>query len=81
MYLLVKLALILPVSTASIERIFSAIKIVKNRLRNRIKDSWMNDCLVMYIEKDIFCKIDNENILQCFQNMKTRKEQLLYITK
>ena len=36
----------------------------------------MNDFLVTYIEKDVFCKIDNEKILQCFQNMKTRKEQL-----
>ena len=33
-YLLVKLALILSVSTASVERVFSAMKIVKNRLRN-----------------------------------------------
>ena len=75
-YLLVKLALILSVSTASVERAFSAMKIVKNRLRNRMGDSWMNDCLVTYIENDIFCKIDNEKILQCFQNMKTRREQL-----
>ena len=75
-YLLVKLALILSVSTASIERAFSAMKIVKNRLRNRMRDSWMNDYLVTYIEKDIFYKIDNEKILQCFQNMKTRREQL-----
>ena len=38
-YLLVKLALILPVSTASVERAFSAMKIVKNHLRNRMRDS------------------------------------------
>ena len=31
-YLLVKLALILPVSIASVERAFTALKIVKNRL-------------------------------------------------
>ena len=34
MYLLVKLALILSVFTASIERAFSIMNIVKNRLRN-----------------------------------------------
>ena len=33
-YLLVKLALILSVSTASVERVFSVMKIVKNRLCN-----------------------------------------------
>ena len=30
----------------------------------------------MYIEKDIFDSIDNETIVQHFQNMKTRRIQL-----
>ena len=30
----------------------------------------------MYIERDIACSIDNETIMQRFQNMKTRKKQL-----
>ena len=34
----------------------------------------MNDCLVMYIKKDVACKIDNENIMQRFQNMKHCKK-------
>ncbi|KAL7230409.1 hypothetical protein ACSBR2_008819 [Camellia fascicularis] len=37
-YLLVKLALILPVATATVERAFSAMKFIKNRLRNRMGD-------------------------------------------
>ena len=32
--------------------------------------------LVVYIEKDVTCTIDNETIMQRFQNMKTRKRQL-----
>ncbi|GAV78766.1 Dimer_Tnp_hAT domain-containing protein [Cephalotus follicularis] len=43
-YKLMKFALILPVATATVERVFSAMKIVKNRLRNRMGDEWMNDC-------------------------------------
>jgi hypothetical protein len=39
-------------------------------------DKWMNDSLVVYIEKDIFDKIDNEAIMKRFQNIKTRREQL-----
>ena len=35
-YRLITLALILPVATATVERVFSAMDIVKNRLRNRI---------------------------------------------
>ncbi|KRH32516.1 hypothetical protein GLYMA_10G055700v4 [Glycine max] len=75
-YLLLKLAMILPVATSTMERAFSAMKIVKNRLRNRLGDAWMNDCLVTYIEKDMFNKIDNERIIQRFQNMKSRRGQL-----
>ena len=30
----------------------------------------MNDCLAVYIEINVACKIENENIMQRFQNMK-----------
>ena len=30
-------------------------------------DRWMNDCLMVYIEKDVACSIDNETIMQRFQ--------------
>ena len=71
-----KLVLILPVATAMVERSFSAIKYIKNKLRNRMEDQWMNNCLVVYIERDIVCSINNETIMQRFQNMKTRRKQL-----
>jgi len=75
-YMLIKLSLLLLVATATVERVFSIMHIVKSRLRNRMRDKWMNDNLVVYIEKDIFNKIDNEAIMKRFQNIKTRREQL-----
>ena len=45
-YSLVTLALILLVATVTVERVFSTMNIIKNRLRNQIGDQWMNDCLV-----------------------------------
>ena len=75
-YLLVKLALTFPVATATVERSFSAMKYIHNELCNRIGDQWMNDCLVVYIEKVVVCNIDSETIMQRFQNMKTRRRQL-----
>ena len=36
----------------------------------------MNDCLVVYIKKDVACSIDNETIMHRFQNMKTHRRQL-----
>jgi hAT family C-terminal dimerisation region len=75
-YLLLKLALILPVTTSTIERAFSAMNIIKTKLRNRMCDSWMNDCLIIYIEKDMFDTILNVDIMQNYQKMKTRRQVL-----
>ena len=36
----------------------------------------MNNCLVMYIESDVVCSIDDETIMQRFQNMNIRIRQL-----
>lgn len=75
-YLLIKLALVLPVATASVERVFSAMNIVKTNLRNKMGDDFLTDCLVCYVERDIFRRIDNEVIIQHFQNMRTRRLDL-----
>ncbi|XP_057779601.1 uncharacterized protein LOC130998186 [Salvia miltiorrhiza] len=76
MYLLVKLSLTLPVATATIERVFSAMKIIKSVLRNRMRDNLLNDCLVPYIENDVFVNVTNEAIMQRLHNMKNRREML-----
>ena len=68
-----KFVLTLLIATATAERSFSTMKYIKNELRNRMRDQWMNNCLVVYIEKDVGCSIDNETIMQRFQNMKTRR--------
>ena len=75
-YRLLTLALILDVATATVEIVFSAMSIIKDRLRNRIGDQWMNDSLIVYIEKEIASYIDNEVIMHRFQNMKTRRGQM-----
>lgn len=41
-YLLINLAMLLPVVTAKVDRAFSSINIVKTRLRKRIGDEWLN---------------------------------------
>ncbi|CAN6542945.1 unnamed protein product [Malus baccata var. baccata] len=75
-YLLVQLALVLPVATASVERAFSAMNIIKGPLRNKIGDQWLSDSLVVYIEKDVFSCIGNEAIMEHFQTMKPRRGPL-----
>ena len=46
-YLLVKLVLTFHVTTAIVERSFSAMKYINNELCNQMGDKWMNDCLIV----------------------------------
>jgi hypothetical protein len=75
-YKLIELALLLPVSIASVERAFSAMKIIKSKLRNRISDEWFNDLMVCYTERELFKALDNTTITKFFQGIKTRKMSL-----
>ena len=75
-YRLIELALLLPVATASVERAFSAMKIIKTELQNKMSDGWLNDLMVVYIEREIFKGIDLESIKKAFQKKKDRNMQL-----
>ena len=74
-YLLLKLVLILPVATANVERAFSAMSIVKSKLRNKMGDSLLDDCLVTYIERDAFSKVNEDDIIDTFMAMKKRRPE------
>ena len=50
---MITLVLTLPVSIAITERAFSAMNIIKNRLRNKIEDDFLMDSMILYIEKEI----------------------------
>ena len=51
-YRLIKLALLLPVATATVERAFLAMNIIKTDLRNRMSDEWLNDSILVHLEGD-----------------------------
>jgi hypothetical protein len=53
-FFLLKMVLLLPVATTSVERVFSALTFVKNKVRNRIGDTVLDDCLSTFIERDLF---------------------------
>ncbi|TVU25524.1 hypothetical protein EJB05_28023, partial [Eragrostis curvula] len=61
-YRLLKLVLVLPVATAAVERCFSAMKIVKTYLRNKIGDDFLSHCLIGYVEKELMRKVTNESV-------------------
>jgi hypothetical protein len=45
-------------------------------LRNKMSDGWLNDLMVVYIEREIFKGIDLESIKKTFQKKKDRNMQL-----
>jgi hypothetical protein len=61
------------VSTASVERVFSVMNFVKNKLRNKIGDQYLNDCLVTFIEREFFLQVKDKDIINRFQTMKNRR--------
>ena len=69
---MVRLVLILPISTATTERAFSAMKLVKTKLRNKMEDDSLNDSLMLYIEKDIVSTFSLDSIVDNFENLKER---------
>jgi hypothetical protein len=72
-YRLVKLVLVLPVATDIVERIFSAIKLVKTYLRNRIDDEYMSNSLICYVEKQEMEKVTNDIVVRRFKAMAKHK--------
>ncbi|XP_071706723.1 uncharacterized protein [Rutidosis leptorrhynchoides] len=75
-YRLLKLALVLPVATATVERCFSTMKLVKSDLRNRMNDDFLNGCLLGAIEREALARVKDETIMNRFQRMKYRRGQL-----
>lgn len=73
---LIRLVLTLPVSTATTERAFSAMKIVKTKLRNKMDDGFLADCLVAYIEREIAQQLSTDSIIDDFAHLKHRRAQL-----
>ena len=67
---LIRLVLTLPVSTATIERAFSTMKLLKIKLRNRKGDEFLVDNMIIYIEKEITGNFTMEMIMNEFYSLK-----------
>jgi len=63
----------LPVSTATAERIFSVLKIVKTRLRNKIEDQYLANSLLVQVEGEIVEHYTYDDIISDFKDLKNRR--------
>jgi hypothetical protein len=67
---LIRLVLTLPVFTATTERAFSAMKVFKTRLRNKMDDEFLANSLAVYIEKEIYESFNSDSILDDFVSLR-----------
>jgi len=68
---LIRLVLTLLVSTATTERAFSTMKVIKTRLRNKMDDEFLAKTLVVYIEREISESFNSDLILDDFVSLRT----------
>ena len=76
---LLRLVLTLPVSTATTERCFSAMKLTKTHLICTMGDGFLRDCLVIYIEKELAASISTDDIITAYDLATSRRAKFKLI--
>ena len=71
---LLTIAVVIPISTATPERTFSTLKLLKSYLRNRCTENRLNGLAHMYMHSTE--EIDVENIIDRFASVKQRRINL-----
>ena len=73
---LIHLVLTLPVSIATTERTFLAMKLLKTTLRNKMEDDFLTDCMTLYIERELALTIDVDYVVDEFFVLKPHQAQI-----
>ncbi|XP_073120278.1 uncharacterized protein [Henckelia pumila] len=68
---LIRLVLTLPFFTSKTEQLFSAMKLLKTSLQNKMEEDFLADSMIIYIEREFTVKIDTDSIIDEFYSMKT----------
>ncbi len=73
--MLIKIGVALPVSSASTERSFSKLKLIKTRLRSTMAEPRLEGLMRIACKQDI--SIDKENVINTFANNSNQLMNLL----
>jgi hypothetical protein len=73
---LIRLVLTLSVFTATTEWVFWAMKHVKTMLRNKMKEEFLANSMMIYIEWELVEDIDSDSIIDELYSTKYRRVQL-----
>jgi hypothetical protein len=52
---------------ASVERVFSSMNYVKNKLKIKMGDEYLNNSLVRFLEREFFNQVRDEDVINLFQ--------------
>ncbi|KAJ1690216.1 hypothetical protein LUZ63_014371 [Rhynchospora breviuscula] len=69
----------LPVSTATGERAFSAMKLIKTGVRNKMGDDFLRNYMIVYIEKEIAEKITSDEVIDMHDFLGNRRSKFKLI--
>lgn len=73
----IQIALTVPVTSASCERSFSAMKLLKTYLRNKTEDDRLSDLATLFVHKLRARSLDRDNIIDVFAEKVDRRLQLV----
>ena len=73
---LYKLFMTLPVSSATAERSFSRLKLIKSYLRSTMSESRLTNLALLSIERELSYNLDYDCVVDTFSNMKNRRKRL-----
>ena len=76
-YISIRIMLTMPISTASAEISFSKLKMIKNYIRNNMKQDRLSGLAILSIEADLAAKIDYKSLLEDSSKAKSRRTLLL----
>jgi len=80
LYAAMEYVLTLSVTQVNCERVFSKLKIIKNRLRASLSNDRLDAFLLMSVEKEILNDLNFEDILDIIKNSSHTLSKLLSFT-
>ena len=66
----------IPVSSASAERSFSRLKLIKSYLRSTMSEQWLSGLSLLSIERELAGTFDFSKVIDTFANMSVRRKKL-----
>ena len=71
---LLRIYLTIPITTATAERSFSALRRIKTYLRSTMSEERLNNTMLLHVHKDLCDKTDLSKIAQMFVSCNSRRQ-------